>query len=192
MEPRLREAKAGRRVVLFVDASHFVFGAFLGCLWTLIRHWVRSPSGRKRVNVLGALDAITHRMITVVNDSYINAESVCELLRKIAKRYAGRPITLFLDNARYQHCALVQDLATSLQIELQFLPSYSPNLNLIERFWKFTKKCCLYSKHYSDFESFRTAILDCVNNAPRRNKTELDSLLALNFQSFEEPQFLTV
>ena len=192
MEPRLRQAKAGQRVVLFVDASHFVFGAFLGCLWCLVRRWVRGPSGRQRVNVLGALNAVTHRLTTVVNESYINAESVCQLLHLISRQYAGRPVTLFLDNARYQRCELVRQVAVTLCIELQFLPSYSPNLNLIERFWKFVKKQCLYSRYYSDFEGFRTAILDCVTNAPRKHKRELNTLLTANFQSFEKTQFLTV
>jgi len=52
---------------------------------------------------------------------------------------------LVLDNARYQKCHLVQNLAATLNIELLFLPTYSPNLNLIERLWKFVKKKCLYS-----------------------------------------------
>jgi hypothetical protein len=65
------------------------------------------------------------------------------LLRKLSTRYAGLPLTLVLDNARYQRCALVQELAKGLRIELLFLPAYSPNLNLIERPWKFVKKKCL-------------------------------------------------
>ena len=34
-------------------------------------------------------------------------------------------------------------LAASLRIELLYLPSYWPNLNLMERLWKFVKKECL-------------------------------------------------
>jgi transposase len=89
--------------------------------------------------VLAALNAINHEAITVTNDSYINALSVCELLGKLAALNLSIPITLVLDNARYQKCQLVQDLAKSLDIELLYLPSYSPNLNLIERLWKFVK-----------------------------------------------------
>jgi transposase len=87
----------------------------------------------------------------VCNETYINAESVCERLKKIADQYAGLPITVVLDNARYQKCKLVQELALSLSIELLYLPAYSPNLNLIERLWKFVKKKCLWSKYYQDF-----------------------------------------
>jgi transposase len=128
---------------------------------------------------LGALNAMTHEMITVTNDSYINAESVCLLLEKLAALNLGIPITIFLDNARYQKCALVIKKALSLQIELCFLPPYSPNLNLIERVWKFVKKKCLYSKYYEKFPAFKTAISDCLAEMPTKHKSELDSLLDL-------------
>src|SRR5512143_3098006 len=77
LAPRLEQARRGRRQVSFVDAAHFVFASFLGCLWCAARLFVRAASGRKRNNVLGALDAVTHRLIRVTNHDYINAESVC-------------------------------------------------------------------------------------------------------------------
>lgn len=79
-------------------------------------------------------------LIRVTNHPYVTAETVCELLRKIAELGLGMPTTLVLDNARDPRCERVQSLARELQIELLFLPSYSPNLNLIERLGKFTKK----------------------------------------------------
>ena len=151
LKPRLQEAQAGQRVVLFGDAAHFVRAPFLGFLWCFERFFVKAPSGRQRFNVLGALDVMTHRLMTVTNDSYINAQSVCDLLWQLHRFYVDLPVTLILDNARYQRCQLVQDLAESLHIEILYLPTYSPNLNLIERLWKFVKKECLYSKYYPDF-----------------------------------------
>ena len=150
----IAEAKAGQRAVFFVDAAHFVLAAFLGYLWSLKRIFIQSPSGRQRFNVLGALNAVTHELITVTNDTYINAASVCELLHKLADLHLDVPITLVLDNARYQKCDLVQTTAKGLNIELCFLPPYSPNLNLIERLWKFVKKECLYSEYYTDSVSY--------------------------------------
>jgi transposase len=194
IQPRLREAQAGKREVLFVDAAHFVLAPFLGFLWSVVRVFTRSeaPSGRQRFNVLGALNAITHELVTVTNDAYITAVSVCELLEKIAKLYAGRPISIFLDNARYQKCALVKEKAKSLNIELCFLPSYSPNLNLIERVWKFVKKKCLYSKYYEKFPAFKAAISKCLEETMTTHKSDLDSLLTLRFQLFQKAQFVTV
>jgi transposase len=63
----------------------------------------------------------------------------------------GLPITLVLDNAKYQKCSLVRELTESLKINLLYLPAYY--LNLIERLWKFVKKKCLYSKYYKHFGS---------------------------------------
>ena len=117
LEPRLTEAQAGKRAVFFVDAAHFVLAPFLGFVWSLVRIFIPAPAGRQRFNVLGALNAITHELITVTNDTYINAESVGALLRKLAALNLGVPITVFLDNARYQKCAAVLALAASLKIE---------------------------------------------------------------------------
>jgi transposase len=191
LHPRLEEAQRGRRTVLFVDAAHFVFGPFLGYLWCLVRLLVPGPSGRKRYNVLAALDALTHQVIRVSNHAYINAESVCELLRAIATAGLPRPITLVLDNARYQRCELVQALARSLRIELLFLPSYSPNLNLIERLWKFVKKECLASRPLPDYATFTQAIDDCLKSLSTKYKDRMTTLLTLNFQTFEDEPVLT-
>lgn len=187
LQPRLEEAKAGKRAVYFVDAAHFVLGAFLGYLWSFVRVFVRTPSGRQRFNVLGALNAVTKELITITNDTYITSIQVCELLREIAKN-ATLPVTLVLDNARYQRCHLVMALAQELKIELLFLPPYSPNLNLIERLWKLVKKECLYSVYYENFASFRGAIQTFLTpNSMHQEK--LESLLTLNFQFFTQEQF---
>jgi transposase len=176
--------------VLFVDAAHFVFGPFLGFLWCLVRLFVPGPSGRQRYNVLAALNAVTHEVIRVANHASINADSVCDLLRQVAAAGLPRPITLVLDNARYQRCALVQALARSLRIELLFLPSYSPNLNLIERLWKFVKQECLASRILPDYESFTRAIDSCLNNLHTKYKQQMKTLLTLNFQTFEDEPVL--
>jgi len=161
LEPRLEEAKSGKRIVFFVDAAHFVLTPFLGYLWSFTRIFIKAPAGRKRFNVLGALDAITHKLTIVTNDTYINARTFCQLLWEISCRYGDVPITFVLDNARYQKCALVFNLAKLLNIELLYLPAYSPNLNLIERLWKFVKKKRLYSKYYENFHVFKENISDC-------------------------------
>jgi transposase len=188
LEPRLKEAQAGKRTVFFVDAAHFVFAPFLGFLWSWTRLFVKAPSGRQRFNVLGALNAITHELVTVTNITYINATSVCALLQQLACR-VQHPITVVLDHARYQKCQPVRDLAQRLGIELLYLPAYSPNLNLIERLWKFVKKQCLYNRYYVDFAAFRHAIQELLCTMNSRHASELRSLLTLRFQTLR-PQEL--
>jgi transposase len=180
-----QKQKQASDLFFFVDAAHFVHGAFLGYLWCFVRLFIPSPSGRKRFNVLAALDAVSKEIITVTNETYINAESVCQLMTELAKLGLVNPITLVLDNARYQKCALVQNYAAALNIELLYLPSYSPNLNLIERFWKFVRKECLYSEYYEKFPDFKQAIDNCIRNAHTEHKDDLESLLSWNFQSFK-------
>ena len=171
--------------MFFVDAAHFVLAPFLGVLWSFKRLFIKAPAGRKRFNVLGALDAITHQLVTVTNDTYINAQSVCDLLWALHKLHPNAPITLVLDNARYQKCTLVSEQAQRLGIHLLYLPPYSPNLNLIERLWKFVKKNCLYSKYYPDFDSFKQAISSCLLHTHDEYKKQLDTLLTLKFQRFD-------
>lgn len=178
---------AGQRSVFFVDSAHFVLGAYLGYLWCLARLVIRAPSGRQRFNVLGALDAVSHQLVTVTNTSYINAQSVCELLDKIKALNVPGPVTLIMDNARYQRCRLVISKAEKLNLELLFLPPYSPNLNLIERVWRFVRKECLYSHYYDKFEGFVKAISQCLSQTTGKHHAALDKLLVLKFQTLEPP-----
>ena len=176
---------------MFVDAAHFVLQPFLGFLWCFARVFIKAPSGRQRFNVLGALDAVTLQSVTLTNDSYINAHTVCQLLLKLRLLFPDDPLTLVLDNARYQHCRHVLDVATALEIELLFLPPYSPNLNLIERLWKFTKKQCLYNRYYESFCQFKAAIDDCLNKVSSTFSEQVKTLLNPNFQLFPKSANVT-
>jgi len=98
----------------------------------------QSTQRTQTLQCLGALNAVTKEVITLTNTGYINSHSVCALLQKLkTQTHPDLPISVVLDNTRYQRCVLVQNVAADLQIELLFLPTYSPNLNLIERVWKF-------------------------------------------------------
>jgi transposase len=184
--PQIEEAQANKRHLLFMDAAHFVLQPFLGYLWCFVRVFIRSSSGRQRFNVLAVLDACTHQIISVTNDSYINSDSVCALLTKIRAAFTdGLPITIVLDNARYQHCRRVIDFAAALEIVLLFLPPYSPNLNLIERLWRFVRTTTLSTEYFDTFPAFKAAIQDCLDHSQSTNKQPLQSLLVLKFQTFK-------
>lgn len=176
--------------MFFVDAAHFVFGTFLCCLWSFVRLFVRAASGRQRFNVLGAFNAITQELISVTNTTVVNTETMCELLRKLAAQGLSGPLTVVLDNARYQRNAVVQALAASLGIELLYLPSYSPNLNLIERLWRFVKRQALYGRYHPTFADFQAAVQDTLHQLPTKHKDKLASLMTLNFQVFDNVSLL--
>ena len=172
--------------MFFVDAAHFVLGTYLCCLWSFTRIFVRAASGRQRFNVLGAWNAVTRELIAVTNTTVVNTETMCELLRKVASVGLVGPITLVLDNARYQRNAVVQDLAKDLGITLMFLPSYSPNLNLIERLWKFIKRRSLYGRYHPTFAGFRAAIEETLDRLSTTHADQLETLMTLNFQQFKD------
>lgn len=190
LEPLLEQARASEGHVFFADAAHFVMGSFLCCVWCFVRLLIRGGSGRKRYSVLGAWNAVTQELVSITTAGTVTADTMCALLRKIAALGLQGPITIVLDNARYQHCRVVMDLAKSLSIHLEFLPSYSPNLNLIERLWKFVKKQVLYGRHYDTFDAFCVAIDDCLNKIPTSHREKLNSLMTHNFQTFDPASFL--
>ena len=187
----LEEEKQGKRRVFFVDAAHFVMGSFLGMLWCFERLFLKSSSGRNRYNVLGAYSVKDAELISITNNAYINSDTLVELLTTISRLHADTAITLILDNARYQRCDKVINHALELGIDLQFLPPYSPNLNLIERLWKFTKKQCLYNRHYESFCQFKAAIDDCLNKVSSTFSEQVKTLLNPNFQLFPKSANVT-
>jgi transposase len=171
--------------VFFVGAAHFVYGPVLGFLWCLVRQLVRAPAGRQRYSVLGALDAVARRLIRVTTTGGVGTDAVCQLLRAVADAAPFGPVTLVLDNARYQHTAPVKALAKQLRIELLYLPGYSPNLNLIERLWKFVKTEALASRYRPTFAEFTAAIDDCLDHLDTRYRDQMETLLSLHFQTFD-------
>jgi transposase len=185
LQPFIEQAQQQKLHLFFMDAAHFVMLPFLGYLYSLAVRYLKRASGRKRFNVLAALHALSHELVIVTNHDTINALSVCELLLQLAHRFGDLPIVVILDNARYQKCALVLDTARYLNIQLVFLPPYSPNLNLIERLWRFVKKEVLYNCYYDDYTKFCAAITDCLAQTQITHRNALETLLTLKFQSFK-------
>ena len=171
--------------LLFLDGSHFVMGCdFLGYIYGKTRRFIKTFSGRKRYNVLGVLNFMTKKVTTVANDTYITAAEVCELLWRVATEYAGKPVHVVLDNARYQKCEVVRNLAQELGIVLHYIPPYSPNLNLIERLWKHVK-ARLRSKYYDRFDDFRDTIDSIIEDTGEGSKKLIDKLIGESVQIFD-------
>ena len=189
LQPLLEQSATEAIDLYFVDAAHPVQGFHTGRVWSPQPLAVRTSSGRHRLNILGALDPHRQELYSITTPDYIQATTVVELLNLLRQERApGRPIYLVLDNARYQRCTLVQQAAQQLDIQLVYLPPYSPNLNLIERFWKFLKKQALAGYHFATKQEFEEAIywfIDEVNNG--EHQTQLRTLLAPNFQQLLKP-----
>lgn len=172
-------------VVLFMDAVHCVWQAVLGVLWSVERIFIPASSGRKRVNVLGAYDPVANKLLKIITRTYINSFTVCDMLSKIALAYAGKFVTVVLDNASYQHCDLVENTAKTLGLELLFLPTYSPNLNLIERLWKFLKAKCLTNEFYNTSREFEDAITSCLDKIETEHADDVKRLMNMKFHLYD-------
>jgi transposase len=186
LHPLMEKALKNEATLLFLDASHFVMGCdFLGYIYGKTRRFIKTFSGRKRYNVLGALNFVTKEVTTVTNDAYITSITICEMLQKLAAKYAGTAIHIILDNARYQKCELVRNLAAQLNITLEFIPSYSPNLNLIERLWKHVKGR-LRCKYYNKFDEFKFTIDEIIMDTATGSKHMIDRLIGEGVQLFDD------
>jgi transposase len=185
LNPLIIKAENEKIHLLFMDSVHPVMGVFLCSLWSAVRVFIKSSAGRKRLNMLAAVNAITQEINLFTNEDYINAEVIVRFLYQIRIYYFDmKPIYIVLDNARYQHCDLVRYTAWTLGIKLVFLPPYSPNLNVIERLWKWMKKKTLYAQYYQSFAEFKIALIDNIKTAKQKHPEELKTLLNLKFQTF--------
>ena len=152
--------------VVFVDAVHPQHNAIAGYGWIKRGETreLKTNSGRQRLNLHGAINAETHE-ITIIESDTVNSDSTIDLLTALEEKYpAASSIKVILDNAKYHYSNLVKEFLSGSRIDLVFLPSYSPNLNLIERLWGFFKKEVLYNKYYENINKFRAACIKFFRN----------------------------
>ena len=141
---------------------------------------LKANSGRQRININGAIDSDSLDVTIEVGDS-VNAQSTIKLFKKLKRSYIeAERIIIICDNARYYHSILVKEYVKNSKIELKFLPSYSPNLNLIERLWRFMNKKVRDNIYYEKFGDFKKSILDFFKNIASYQK-ELSSLFIKKF-----------
>lgn len=180
----LAEVEAGTAEVYYADGTHPTHNTKTG------RGWIRKGedfevdcnSGRKRVNINGAVRATSPEHLVYDLSDSVNAQSTQRLCRKLLKKHPGKRIYYICDNARYNRCGWLQEWAAQQRIEFVFLPAYSPNLNLIERLWRLLRKEAINSIYYPTFEAFKQGIIEFLDNA-KLHKADIRSLLTLNFRT---------
>jgi transposase len=173
-----------KEVLLFADPMHQVHNVENDYAWQEIgkagTKEISSNTGRRRLNIIGAINPVTMKPTVLLEEENCNADSIVRLLEAIKEQYyQAETICLILDNARYQKGTIAQSKAKELGIDLVYLPPYSPNLNLIERLWKFFKKKVMKNKYYADFKTFKTAIEKFFENFDQYNN---QLLTLLNFK----------
>jgi transposase len=164
-EEFMRTKKANCEV-LFLDAVHPEHNALAAYGWIRRgqKRELKTNSGRDRLNLHGAINAETYQ-VTIIESETVDSDSTINLLTAIECAYPlSKEIYVILDNAKYHYSKSVQEFIKGTKIKLAFLPSYSPNLNLIERLWKFFKKKVLYNRYHENLAAFRTACIGFFRN----------------------------
>lgn len=169
--------------VYFGDATHPEFAPTIGYGWIKKgeNFDVKTNSGfRKRVNVLGLIGMGEHDVIARSFPT-INKDAVCELLKLVRKKHPlEQRIYIVLDGASYNKANKVKDLAKKLNIIIRYLPPYSPNLNPIERLWKFMKKKVTLNRYFKEFDDFKKNVMEFFRTI-RKYKPELETLITDKF-----------
>lgn len=180
------EEKPINEEVLFVDAVHPEHNTMAAYGWIKKgqQRNLQTNSGRQRLNLHGAINIETLEM-TIVESPTVDADSTIDLLETLNQKYPGSDrLHIILDNAGYHYSRQVKDyLKNNERINLVFLPAYSPELNLIERVWRYFKKNVLYNKYYEGIKEFRVACIDFFQNISK-NPKPLHSLLDGGFEGF--------
>ena len=169
--------------IYFVDATHPTHNVKISYVWTKkgCRIRILSNSGRKRYNILGAYCPLDQEYIDIRGTDNVNSETLKKLIDEIRARHPeAERIILILDNARYNHARIVREHIEQTCVELLFLPSYSPNLNLIERLWRFLKGKVM-SDYHESFEKFVEEIDKVLDNLDKY-ADELASLMTEKFE----------
>lgn len=179
----LKQTKKSEDKIYFVDASHPQHNnmPFYGWIYKGEEKTIKTNSGRTRLNLNGALN-LEDMEIIILSEKTINTHAMMRLILTIAEKQPTGEIYLIVDNASYNHSyELHLFLTDHPRVHLNYLPAYSPNLNIIERLWKF-----FHSKHHDlyieKFKEFEQTVLSFFQHIHQYD-SELKSLLTDSFQT---------
>lgn len=139
-------------------------------------------TGRKRVNINAAINALQSTEIVYDLPERINAQSTQRLCEQLLEKHPNQVVYVICDNARYNRNKQLLEWIADKLIELVYLPPYSPNLNVIERLWRHLRQQVLKWEYFERFEEFRQKIHDFISNL-KPYEQELESLMTLNFKT---------
>ena len=181
---------AKKEPIYFSDSTHPQHQTHLVYGWILKgeRKSIATTAKQRRLNIIGGICLDGYSVVIEQADT-INGESINLFLSKLRKRHKeNNKIHLVLDNASYHRSKLVKDHAESLNIQLHYLPPYSPNLNPIERLWKIMHEQVSYNKYYEKFSEFMGATQHFFKHISKKKKL-LQARITDNFQIMNLPNF---
>jgi len=185
---KLRQGLPADEAICFIDGVHPTHNVQPAYGWIKkgVRKEIPGNTGRSRLNLLRALDVVSHNVV-IQEDQTLNAESTIRFFQKIEEAYPSkRKVHVFCDNAPYYRNKTVKQYLATSKINLYFLPPYSPNLNPIERLWKWMKERVIYNTYYGHFEDFKEAVLGFFEVLPT---LEAESVLGQSLRSRVRDKF---
>ena len=184
---KLRKNLTENEEIFFMDGVHATYNTMTAYAWIEKGKdkSVKSNTARERININGVYSPISQDIV-VSSSQKLDAVSIVNFIKRLERKYKDKEkIYLICDNARYYKSKLLREYLAYSKVEILYLPSYSPNLNLIERLWKLMKKKILYNRYHESYQSFCTRILSFFRNKSSKWKRELSIALAENFHLFE-------
>jgi transposase len=183
----MQKIKDSGELLFFGDGVHPTHQskAAYGWIYKGSKVAIHTNATPKRVNISGVINIDSKEMLYVESET-INSQTITELFDKLIARYGSNVImNIIIDNAKYQKSVIIKEyLEKNVNLIVHYLPAYSPNLNLIERVWKFMHKKVRNNKHYKHFKDFKSSILDFFNNF-HQYKDDMDKLLNFKFQRMD-------
>ena len=181
----MKESYDSGTVFLFGDGMHLIHQNIPGLCWGDPKSppILKTNTGRKRLNILGAYNPDTYSFVHLTGEDNCNSDLVIQYFDLIINAYRSAPkIVLFLDNATYFKAEIVTKwLEDHPKLKIEFLPPYAPNLNLIERFWRFTKEKLVKNTYYEKYKTFRAKVFQFLNHVDEY-VNEFDTLMVEKFE----------
>jgi transposase len=172
---KFEELRRSGHPVYSLDGCHPQHNSLPQYGWILKGHTKRLPSnsGRKRINIQGAVNLDSHALISTVHET-LNKYSTIEILKKVEKKHTDSDkIYILVDNAGYYHADEVKKYLKNSRVKLVFLPPYAPHLSLVERVWRHLKKTVLYNRYYPTYEEFKESISNYLGRSHKRTFKKL-------------------
>ncbi len=174
-----------KEILLYLDPMHQIHNNENDYAWQFKgingTKQVLANTGRRRLNIIGAINPVSFEPTILLTEANCSAEVIEAFLEEVKTQYSqASTICIILDNARYQRSNVVQQKAKYLNIDLIYLPPYSPNLNLIERLWKYFKKKIMKNTYYENYERFEEAVVQFFKSF-QSNLSDMKTLLNFKF-----------
>ena len=166
LEELKRKEEKGNIEIRYVDESGFCLTPYIPYAWQDKNQKIEIKSQQsKRLNVLGFLSK-SNELDAFTFSCSINSDVVIACIDKFCEKITKKTF-LVMDNSSIHQNNSLWDKENEWKekgLEIFFLPSYSPHLNIIETLWRFIKYKWLESEAYENYSTLVEAVEEILKN----------------------------